>query len=136
MSDWNSKIVTALYTFFSGFGLPSYPEGAVPDDDEYGNKVEPPYITYEVRVPPIWQAAPLHAHIYYRSSSYNAITAKADEIYTAITEDENKAIIQFDGGNLQIGVDDDVDFLQFMPMPGDPTLKNAYLTMVMQKVTG
>lgn len=126
MSDKISNIVTALYTFFSGFGLPAYPEDTVPDEASL------PYITYEIAVPPIWTAAQLHAHIYYRSSSYAAISAKAGEIYNAIKDGD--AVIQFENGSLHIGVDDDVDFLQFMSMQGDPNLKNAYLTMVMQTV--
>ena len=46
----------ALQTFFSGFGLPAFPENAVPDtlyDADAGAEVpvEPPYITYELREP-------------------------------------------------------------------------------------
>lgn len=126
MSERNKNAIEALYSFFSGFGLEAFPENAVPHDAEL------PYITYEASTPPVWATVSLHANIYYRSSSYSAITAKADQIYTAL---DAGAVIPFEGGALWLYRDDNVKFLQLQSPPGDPYLKDAYLTMLMQIVS-
>lgn len=68
----------ALYSFWSGFQIPAYDETSVPTDAEL------PYITYEVNTSDFDQELPISASIWYRSSSWLAITEKANEIERSI----------------------------------------------------
>lgn len=114
----------ALYEFFSGFGIPAFVEYTVPDD------VKPPYITYQL-VSPQWQDnATIYARVWYRSQSFAAISAKVDEISTAIgngisIDTDDGAVWLFKGNN----------FAQNMPMEGDDTLKCMYLNIIIHALT-
>lgn len=72
------KTAAALKAFFSGFGLPAYEQGSVPDD------VELPYITYSFSTPEWNQKASMFAQIWDRTKSNAGILRKADEIHAAI----------------------------------------------------
>ena len=124
MNDRISKIVTALYTFFSGFGLDAYPEDTVPDDAQL------PYITYSISIPDWENPTSLYANVYYRSASFAGISAKVGEIDEAIGPG---AVIPLDDG--AIWLYKGTPFAQFMPMAGDPNLKRMYLNMSMQAIT-
>lgn len=69
----------ALYRFFSGFGVPAYPDTAVPDDTVM------PYLTYSVALSG-WEdsPAPLTVKLWYHTESEAAPTEKAGEIIRAI----------------------------------------------------
>lgn len=73
----------ALNSFWNGFGIPAFDENSVP---EYITKdgalvpLEPPYITYETRTDDFGYPVALTASIWYRSSTWADITAKAQEI--------------------------------------------------------
>ena len=124
MSDRISNIVTALYTFFSGFGLDAYPEDTVPDEAQL------PYITYRVAIPEWENPISLYARVWYRSVSFAAISAKVGEIDEEIGPG---AFVPFKDG--AIWIFKGTPFAQFMPMDGDPNLKCMYLSMTMQAVT-
>lgn len=124
MSDRISNIVTALYTFFSGFGLDAYPEDTVPDYAVL------PYITYQVAIPEWEDPVTLYARVWYRSASFAGISAKVGEIDEAIGPG---AVIPFTDG--AIWLYRGTPFAQFMPMAGDPNLKCMYLNMSVQAVT-
>ena len=123
-NDRISKIVTALYTFFSGFTIPAYAEDSVPDGAAL------PYITYQIAVPEWENTVSLYARVWYRSASFAAISAKVGEIDAAIGPG---AVVPFDGGSIWIYKG--TPFAQFMPQPGDLTLKCMYLNMSMQAIT-
>lgn len=108
----------ALYTFFSGFGIPAYVENTVPDWAEL------PYITYELVRPDRLRQASFRARIWYRDTSFTAITAKADAIRREI---EGGYSLPTADGALRIWPED--NFLQFQP-PDEPELKIAYLSMI------
>lgn len=124
MNDRISKIVTALYTFFSGFGLDAYPENTVPDDAQL------PYITYQIAVPEWENPVSLYARVWYRSASFAGISAKVGEIDNAIGPG---AVIPFKDG--AIWIYKGTPFAQYMPMDGDPNLKCMYLNMSIQSIT-
>lgn len=111
-----------LYDFWSSFGLNAYPEFAVPDDAEL------PYITYELKKPNWRDAVSYTVRVWYRDTSYDAITAKCEEIANAIGEGKMFAI---DGGFVWLFADS--SFLQFQPLEADetPYLKVAYLSMIL-----
>jgi hypothetical protein len=78
MWRWKMDKQQALYSFWSGFQIPAYDETSVPTDAEL------PYITYEVNTSDFDQELPISASIWYRSSSWLAITEKANEIERSI----------------------------------------------------
>ena len=57
------QAAAALKTFFSGFGVPAYAAGSVPDE------VQLPYITYSLSVPDWTQKATLYAQVWDRTRS-------------------------------------------------------------------
>ena len=80
----------ALHSFWSGFNLPAYDENSVPDDATL------PYITYEVVTGDFDTELPMAASLWYRSSSWAAITEKANEIERAITR--GGRMVSYEGG--------------------------------------
>lgn len=119
-----TQTATALYTFFSSFGIPAYVEYTEPDN------APAPYITYEL-VDPDWLGqAPIHARIWYRDTSFTAIAGKVDEIKAALGPGVS---IKTESGAVYLWPDD--NFAQFQPMEGDPTLKCAFLSLIIQAIT-
>jgi len=85
------QVAAALKTFCSGFGLPAYAVGSVPDP------VELPYITYPV-VEPEWSSkASFYIQVWNRATTNTLILEKADEIVGAIGTGK---IIPLEGGEL------------------------------------
>ena len=73
-----TSVAKALYSFYSGFGLPAYPEDGVPSDAAL------PYITYTIVQPDYIDSAVHQARVWYQSDSYVGVNAKADEIISAV----------------------------------------------------
>ena len=88
------QAAAALKTFFSGFGLPAYAVGSVPEN------VQLPYITYSVNVPEWNRKASVYAQVWDRTKSNAGIIAKADQITQAIGDAGTR--IPFEGGYLVI----------------------------------
>mgnify|MGYP006988836968 CR=1 FL=1 len=106
----------ALYSFFSGFGLPAYPEYIVPDDAQL------PYITYQLQETD-WRAnTTIYARVWYRSTSLTEISAKVDEIAAAVGEG-----LSIPTPNGCVMLTRGTPFMQYMPMEGDDTLRVMYL---------
>lgn len=116
----------ALYSFFSGFGIPAFTEYDVPDEFPDGNgemqPVTPPYITYQLIEPDWDDGGTFYARVWYRSTSYAAINAKVDQIKAAIGEGIS---LPTPGGAVYLTKG--TPFAQNMPMEGDDTLKVVYL---------
>ena len=87
------QAAAALKSFFSGFGLPAYQVGTVPED------VELPYISYSIASPEWNQKASMYVQVWDRSTSNIGIIRKADQITRAIGEEKR---IPLDGGYLVI----------------------------------
>lgn len=119
-----TQTAQALYAFFSGFGIPAYAEYTEPDG------APAPYITYEVLEPDWRDAAPVHARVWYRSTSFVEIARKVDEIRAAIGEGVS---LTTESGAVYLWAD--TTWAQFQPMEGDPTLKCAYLSLIIQAAT-
>ena len=83
----------ALKTFFSGFDLPAYQVGSVPED------VTLPYIAYSLNVPEWNQKATMYAQVWDRTKTNTRIVRVADQITQAIGEGRK---IDFEGGYLVI----------------------------------
>lgn len=72
------NVASALYTFFSGFGIPAYEENSVPDDAAL------PYITYSVSVPEWDETASISASVWNMGTSAREAMTKAEEIIQKI----------------------------------------------------
>ena len=64
----------AIHEFWSSFNIPAYDESAVPDDAVM------PYITYNVATDSLDSILPLHGSLWYRSTAWDEITQKSEEI--------------------------------------------------------
>lgn len=68
----------AIHAFWNSFGIPAYDETSVPDDAVM------PYITYNAAVSEFESTVMLNASLWYNSTSWAAISQKADEIAQSI----------------------------------------------------
>lgn len=123
--------VEALETFFGSFGLPVYPEEAVPEyDPATGEAVRPPYITVQLDIPDWTAPTPTYARIWDRATDFGGIVQKADEIGEAIGEG-----VSLPTGHGALYLYRQPRFCQLMSPPGDRTLKSAYLSMTLHALT-
>lgn len=109
----------ALNYFWSSFGLTAYGEQTVPDDAVV------PYITYETSVGDTDDQLALTASLWYRSMSWTEITAKVEEISSAIGR--GGKTIPYEGGLLW--VTRGIPFAQRISEPGDDTMRRYYMNV-------
>ena len=88
----------ALHQFWSGFGLTARDEGTVPDDamTRFGGH----YITYAVNTAAFQEPIPIYGNLWYKDTSWETITQKANEISEAIGI--GGILIPYEGGYLWI----------------------------------
>ncbi len=112
----------ALQTFWRSFSLPAYDENSVPDN------AEPPYVTYEASSDSLGNQLPQSASLWYRDSSWSAITAKEQEIADYITR--GGRTIKYDGGVmwLQKGT----PWAQRMAEQNDDSIRRIVLNVVVE----
>lgn len=126
-----NKIQT-LNAFWNSFGLKAYDETSVPEyiTDDQGNKVklEPPYITYEVSSDNFGNTLMQSASIWYRSSSWEEISLKEQEIAEYITR--GGRTLAYDGGAmwLQMGT----PWAQRMSEPSDDMVRRIVLSVLVE----
>lgn len=112
---------TTLYSFWSSFGIPAYPEYNIPDDASM------PYITYEL-VEPEWRGQiNAYARVWYRDTSYVSIAETLRNISNRIGEG-----LLLPSGRGFILLFKDSQFIQFQPYEVDNDVKIAYLSMIME----
>lgn len=114
------QTASAMYSFLSSFGLPVYVENYVPESQSF------PYITYQLAKPDWQDRKSIFVRVWYRDTSYKAISEKVDEIEAAI--DGGKTIPCGDG---LLFLTKDANFCQFQPMEDD-RIKVAYLSLILQ----
>lgn len=117
-------VAKALYDFWSSFGLPAYPENNVPYSEDGVNPVDPPYITYRITRPEWRTQVSTYARVWYKDTSYIAISNKVDQIESRIGEG---VMLPTDNGFLLLFKD--LNFCQFEPTE-DSRLKVAYLSLI------
>ena len=115
----------AIYQFWNGFGLTAYEENTVPDDAAF------PYITYQLVTDSFDYEIPLTASIWYRSESWTAINAKAEEVSQKISR--GGKIIPCDGG--AIWLKRGQPFAQSMGDESDNLIKRKYLNITAEYMT-
>ena len=93
--------VQALYSFWSGFGIPAIDEQSAYDTETLRQLgIDYPYLTYESAVGEFGEEIALAADIYYRSTTWREIEAKAKQIADAIGY--GGVIVHYDGGGLWV----------------------------------
>lgn len=115
----------AIYQFWNSFGLTAYDENTVPDDATF------PYITYQLVTDSFDHEVVTTASLWYRSESWTAINAKADEISQKISR--SGKIITCDGG--AIWLKRGQPFAQNMGDESDDLIKRKYLNITAEFMT-
>lgn len=114
----------ALYSFFSGFGIPAYEENAIYAADDV---LPLPYITYSVSLGEFLSGdIPVSASVWYRTTSWKEPEEKLREISEALS-----------GGGVQIPCEDGYlwlkkggsTFAQMMNDPSDKLIKRIILSI-------
>ena len=117
----------ALTKFWESFGLTAYDENSVPSGE---NKPTYPYITYNVVTGSFGSNLALTASLWYKSSSWEAITTKADEISRVIGL--GGVILTYDDGAIWIKRGD--SFAQRMNDPND-SIRRIYLNIIAEYIS-
>lgn len=86
----------ALHAFWSSFGLPAYDDSVVLDDG-----ATMPYITYNVATDSLENVLSLNASLWYRSTSWQEISQKAESIAQYITH-MNPPSVAIEGGRMYV----------------------------------
>lgn len=86
----------ALHSFWSSFGLPAYDDTVVLDEG-----ATMPYITYDVSTDSLENSLSLNASLWYRSTSWEEISKKAESIAFYIKH-MNPPSISIDGGRMYV----------------------------------
>lgn len=116
----------AIHTFWSSFGLTAYDENTVPDDAEM------PYITYNVPTADIDEMVVLNARLWYHSTSWQAISQKAEEIAQYIGEEGHK-VMSIDNGFVWFVKG--TPFSQRMADDTDSMIRSIYLNVNAEYLT-
>lgn len=113
----------AIHNFWSGFELKAYDESTVPIGDDAPSF---PYITYTVETDSFENVLSLTGSIWYRTSSWEGISNKAEEISEAIIN-MNPPSIKIDGGRLYITKG--TPFAQRMADPSDDMIRRIFINL-------
>ena len=116
---------SALYNFWSGFGLNAYEENTVPTDAEF------PYITYQVVTDSFGAEIALTASVWYRGTSWLEANSKAEEISRTISR--GGKTMPVDGGVLWLKRG--TPFSQSMGDETDDLIKRKYLNITAEFLT-
>ena len=114
----------AINDFWNSFDLPAYDERSVPDDAKM------PYITYSASVSNFENPILISASVYYRSTSWTAISNKVDEISAAI----GKYFLRKINGGYMF-VDRGSPFAQRISDPSDDMVKRVYINLTVEFFT-
>lgn len=115
----------AIQYFWSQFELMAYDENAVPDDAQY------PYITYQAVTDSLDYVVGMSASLWYRSTKWEEISQKAEEISEYITI--GGKVIPLDYGYLWIFRG--TPFAQRMIDENDPLVKRIYINISAEFLT-
>ena len=119
----------ALHHFWSSFGIPAYDENTLPTGDDIPS---PPYITYAVAEGALGGVILLSASVWYRSTSWVAISQKVAEIGDYLASG-GYHIEKLDHGYLWMV--QGTPFAQRMSDPEDDMLRRYYLNVKAEYLT-
>ena len=115
----------AIYQFWNSFGLTAYEENTVPTDAAF------PYVTYQLVTDSFDREIQLTASLWYRSESWIAINAKAEEISQKISR--GGKIMPCDSG--AIWLKRGQPFAQNMGDESDNLIKRKYINITAEFMT-
>jgi len=107
----------ALWEFYSGFGLPAYTVGTVPDSAQL------PYITYSLVETEATESSTHYVQVWYRDTSNTALLATVDAIKEAIGQG-----VILDAGETQVTIRPGSPYVQLM-VDEDPANRYAYINL-------
>ena len=110
----------ALYTFWSGFGLPAYTVDTVPHDAAM------PYITYSLVETEPLETASHYAQVWYRTQHFGDLLATVDAIKAKLTDGTQGARIDCPEGYVCIRP---ASPLVQILTDADPSVKYAYINL-------
>ena len=112
----------AIQSFWSSFGLMAFDENSA-----YDETIDLPdnYITYEVQTTNILNSVDLSASLWFKTTSWKAITEKADEIAEYIGY--GGRVLEIDGGYIWIKMG--TPFAQRMAVEQDDNMRRIYLSI-------
>ena len=116
---------SAIYQFWSGFGLTAYEENTVPTDAVF------PYVTYQFVTDSFDREVAATASLWYRGESWTAINAKTEEISKKIGASGKK--IAVDGGGIWIKRGQ--PYAQNMGDESDDLIKRKYINISIVFIT-
>lgn len=120
---------SALYNFFSSFGIEAYEETLVPTGDEAPKF---PYLTYQLVTDSFDNEVIIPVSLWYRSeASLLALNIKTDEISQRIGR--GGVFLDCDGG--KIWIKRGSPFAQTMSDPEDNTIKRKYINITAEFLT-
>lgn len=120
---------SALYKFFSSFGIDAYEETLVPTGDEAPKF---PYLTYQLITDSFDNEVIIPVSLWYRSeASLLAINTKTDEISQRIGR--GGVLLDCDGG--KIWIKRGSPFAQTMSDPEDNTIRRKYINVTAEFLT-
>lgn len=118
----------AIYQFWSQFGLPVYDENTIPTGN---NRPQMPYLTYSMVTDSLGNPVSMSADLWYHSTSWQAITKKADEIAKVLGT--GGQVIPVDGGYIYIVRGS--PFSQRMSDPEDADIRRIYINIMAEYLT-
>ena len=119
----------ALHQFWSSFGWTAIDENSAYDR---GNAPDFPYITYSVSTDSLDNTLDMNASLWDRSTSWKAVSEKAEEIADYIVKMYPPSI-KIDGGRLYIAKGR--PFAQRMGDPDDDRIRRIYLNIQAEFLT-
>lgn len=118
----------AVFNFWNTFDLPVYDEQTVPTGSE---KPPMPYLTYSTVLDSEGNMVQLNASLWYRSTSWAAISKKAEEISKRITA--GGTVIKIDGG--YVWLCRGTPFAQRMADTTDTDIRRIYINVQAEYLT-
>lgn len=115
--------------FWNQFGIPAYDESTVPTGD---NAPPFPYITYGVTTDSLGNVVVMNGSLWYRSTSWEAASKKAEQIAKTVGE-HGFTIIKLDNGYLWLTKG--TPFAQRMTDPDDDMIRRIYITLNAEYLT-
>ena len=115
----------SLYSLFSSFGLPAYPNIAVPDDAAY------PYITYPVVSGHFADDAFLSVYLYTKNESVSQLTARVRAIGDRLKN--GGETVDCDGGYVWLTTGD--PWVNYMVDPDDTSVRFAVMNINVEFIT-
>ena len=110
----------AIHDFWSSFGLTAYDENSVPDNAEF------PYITYSLSTDSLGNMLTMTGSVWYRSSSWEQISKKVDQIAEHVGKYGFRTI-KLNGG--YVWITKGMPFSQRMSDENDKMIKRVYIIL-------